>query len=315
MIRIIFCFIILATIIEGLVLFSGVIDKNEKKEMIHPIVVITTYASTPASTPTTIQTTPKKENEELKKAVEKVLNRSDDKYGIVINNLKTGQEYVMNGDREFNPASLYKLWVMATAYKQIQKGLLDKNEVLSQDIDFLNSEFDIDPTLAELTEGGVSMTVKEALERMITQSDNYAALLLSDKLQLSSVSKFLIDNNLMNSKLGEPPVSTPNDIALFLRKLYKGDIADRDTSNEMIELLKNQQLNNKLPKLLEKETVIAHKTGELESFSHDAGIVYSDNGDYIIVIMSETDNRNRANDTIAQISKEVYDYFNNQDNK
>jgi beta-lactamase class A len=283
--------------------------------MIHPIVVITTYASTPASTPTTIQTTPKKENEELKKAVEKVLNRSDDKYGIVINNLKTGQEYVMNGDREFNPASLYKLWVMATAYKQIQKGLLDKNEVLSQDIDFLNSEFDIDPTLAELTEGGVSMTVKEALERMITQSDNYAALLLSDKLQLSSVSKFLIDNNLMNSKLGEPPVSTPNDIALFLRKLYKGDIADRDTSNEMIELLKNQQLNNKLPKLLEKETVIAHKTGELESFSHDAGIVYSDNGDYIIVIMSETDNRNRANDTIAQISKEVYDYFNNQDNK
>jgi beta-lactamase class A len=79
--------------------------------------------------------------------------------------------------------------------------------------------------------------------------------------------------------------------------------------------LKNQQLNNKLPKLLEKETVIAHKTGELESFSHDAGIVYSDNGDYIIVIMSETDNRNRANDTIAQISKEVYDYFNNQDNK
>lgn len=311
MIKIFFCFILLVTIVESVVLFSGVMSKKEMKIMVEVSVVSPTivYPVMPTSVPTAIKITPIISNEGLRKVVEKVLDGKDGTYGIVINNLKTGQEYVLNGDREFNPASLYKLWVMATAYQQIQKGLLDKNDVLSQDINSLNSKFDIDPTLAEQTEGTITMTIDNALEKMITRSDNYAALLLSEKLRLSSVSRFLIDNNLIYSKLGEPPISTPNDIALFLEKLYKGDLIDQGKSQEMIELLKRQQINNKLPKNIEGNIVVAHKTGELESFSHDAGVFFTDRGDYIIVIMSETDNQRQANETIARISKAVYDYF------
>ena len=77
----------------------------------------------------------------------------------------------------------------------------------------------------------------------------------------------------------------------------------------MIDLLKKQQLNEKLPKILPENTIVAHKTGEFNSFSHDGGIVYTKNSDYIIVVMSDTNNPQEANNVIAQISKGVYEYF------
>ncbi|MEM4270897.1 MAG: serine hydrolase, partial [Candidatus Pacearchaeota archaeon] len=80
-------------------------------------------------------------------------------------------------------------------------------------------------------------------------------------------------------------------------------------SGEMLALLKKQNLNSKLPKYLPENTVVAHKTGELGEYSHDAGIVYKDSGDYIIVVLSKTQKPLDANEKIAQISKAVYDYF------
>ena len=64
-----------------------------------------------------------------------------------------------------------------------------------------------------------------------------------------------------------------------------------------------------MPKYLPSDTLIAHKTGELDSFSHDSGIVYTPNGNYIIVVMSDSTNPKGAEDRIANISKSVYDYF------
>ena len=47
----------------------------------------------------------------------------------------------------------------------------------------------------------------------------------------------------------------------------------------MLELLKAQTLNDKLPKYLPDQVIMAHKAGELDDVSHDAGIVYSPAGD------------------------------------
>ena len=77
----------------------------------------------------------------------------------------------------------------------------------------------------------------------------------------------------------------------------------------MLDLLKKQKLNNKLPANLPEGVEIAHKTGEIGYFTHDAGIVYTSKGDYIIVVLSQSDMPSAAEDRIASISKNVYDYF------
>lgn len=81
---------------------------------------------------------------------------------------------------------------------------------------------------------------------------------------------------------GENPTTTSFDIALFFEKLYKGELANEENTQKMLDLLKKQELNNKLSKYLPEEIDVAHKTGEIGWFSHDAGIVYTNYGDYSI---------------------------------
>lgn len=240
------------------------------------------------------------------------LKNSKGTFAVSIKNLKTGERYYYNEHQVFKSASLYKLWVMAEAYREIQAGTLSKQKNLSNSIENLNNDFGIASESAELTEGSLTSSVSNLLNKMITISDNYSAYLLTENIKIANIQNFLDTNGLSESKTRTSdtnPTTTASDIESFLEKLYLGDLANETYTNEMINLLKKQQLNGKLPKLLPNYTVIGHKTGELFGFSHDAGIVYTKNGDYVIVVMSDTDNPNDANETIAQISKGVYDYF------
>lgn len=248
----------------------------------------------------------------LKAVVEGELKSVNTTYGIVIKNLKTEESYYLNEHRAFETGSLYKLWVMATLYKKIDEGSIKKEDILEEEVSILNEKFKIATESAEKTEGKIKMSVRDALEQMISVSDNYSALLLTAKIRLANIAAFLKNNGFDESKVGikgEAPVTTASDIVLFYEKLYKGQLVNRQNTEEMLDLLKRQKLNNKLPKYLPKDTVIAHKTGELDLFTHDAGIVYVSNGDYIIVVLAESKDRFVTEENIAKLSKAIFDYF------
>ncbi|MCR4306008.1 MAG: class A beta-lactamase-related serine hydrolase, partial [Candidatus Daviesbacteria bacterium] len=191
------------------------------------------------------------------------------------------------------------------------------DDSLTGDIATLNRKFNIASDSAELKEGSMSFTVKSALRQMITISHNYAALMLTEKVKVSRVREWLTKNGFNASSVRtedtSSPVSTPYDIAKFLEKLYKEELGDAQSTQEMLNLLKDQQLNDGLPKYLsnskEKPIAVAHKTGEVGWFKNDAGIVFTEKGDYIIVVMSETKSPTGAQERIALISKAVFDYF------
>ncbi len=245
----------------------------------------------------------------LKEVIEKKKEGIAGTYGIIVKNLKTGQSYSSNEERSFEAGSLYKLWVMLTAFEQIEKGELKEGEVLSEDIADLNNAFNISSKDAELTEGGITLSVKDALEQMITISHNYAALLLAQRVKISSVSTYLKAHNFNDSNVGEPPKTTAFDIALLLEKLYKGELANPENTQKMLELLKRQKLNDGLPKYLPEGTQVGHKTGDIGWFKHDVGIVFQSSGDYIIVVLSESNSPSGAQEKIAEISKAVFEFF------
>lgn len=251
----------------------------------------------------------------LRKTILSALSGATGKYSVVVKNLETEEAESLYGDKVYKIGSLYKLWIMAETFNQIQKGTLSKDEILSEDVRALNKEFGIDPEYAELTDGTVTLSVENALKQMISISHNYAALLLTKKIGLSNIAKFLEVNGFKNSRVGEIATSTANDIALFLEKLYKNELNNERYTREMLDLLKSQTFNDKLPKYLPKGIAVAHKTGELDYLSHDAGIIYSQNGDYLIVVLSETSYPPGAEERIAQISKSAYDYFSKKNNK
>lgn len=247
-------------------------------------------------------------------AVQSALVGTHGTYGIVIKDLKTNESYMQNEERPFASGSLYKLWVMATVYEQMEDGKLHMSDELSKNVVDLNKEFSIDPSAAEKTDGTITYSVQDALYQMITISDNYAALLLTDKVGLNNINSFLNEYGFSHSHVGvngNPPTTTPEDIAGFFEKLYNEQLVDKQSSDSMLDLLKQQKLNDKIPEYLPDDVVVAHKTGELDDVTHDAGIVYAPSGDYLIVVLSEIDDRDLANERIANVSKNVYDYFNN----
>lgn len=252
-------------------------------------------------------------NSSLKNVVDNALAGTRGTYGIVIKNLKTGESYYSNERKIFEAGSLYKLWLMGAVYEKINKGEIAEDEILSQDVAVLNQEFGIGQDEAELTEDRVTLSVTDALRQMIVISHNYAALLLAEKVGVSGIKSFLSENGFNSSETGTPPKTTASDIALFFEKLHQGKLVSPEYSQKMIELLKEQQSNDGLPKYLPDKSKVANKTGDIGWFKHDAGIIYTDTGDdYVIVVMSESDSPAGAQERIALISKAVYDYFNNR---
>lgn len=245
-------------------------------------------------------------NEKIKEIVDEELRGEKGTYSIVYKNLKNGDFYAYQSDRVYESASLYKLFVMGKTYEAIQAGDLTHETVLSDTVQRLNERFDIASDEAELNEGSFKMTTDTALEQMITISHNYAALLLSSTLKSSVIKEFIARNGFVHTDFEAPPKTTAEDIALFYEKLYKKQLVTPSASEDMISLLKRQELNDRIPKYLPKSIQVAHKTGELGGVKHDAGIVFTPEGDYILVMMSESGAPQHAAEVEARISEKIY---------
>lgn len=244
----------------------------------------------------------------IKEAIDKVIKDEKGTYSFYVKNLKTGEEVGVDEHKVYDTASLYKLWVAAELEDKIQSGQISKDDQVKEDVAKLNAQFNIASEQAELTDGEIDTTVSAALEQMIVVSDNYSALVLSKLIGLSNVTSFLSNYGFSESNLN-PPRSTAYDIGQFYQLLYNSRIINTSASDEIMELLKDQKLNDRIPKYLPENVEIAHKTGELDGVKHDAGIIFAPFGDYILVAMSETRDPQHAAEVIARVSSEVYKYF------
>ncbi len=249
----------------------------------------------------------KKDQSPIEKAVTTVLAQRKGTYAVFYKDLKTGETYEKNSHTSLQSASLYKLWIMGELFRQIDAGAIKKEEVLKESVENLNNTFGIASESAELKEGDIELSVEDALEKMITVSDNYAALLLSARIRLSNVTGFLKTYGLNESSLGVPPATTAHDTGILFEKLYEGEIVGQLYSKEMLAILQRQRLNDRLPKYIPPGVLVAHKTGELDGFKHDGGIIYASNGPYVLVVLSKSEDEAYAAETIALISKVVYE--------
>jgi beta-lactamase class A len=269
------------------------------------------YYNYPLVTTSVFENT-QKNDQILQTAIQKELIDAKGTYSIGILDLNTNHSFYFNQQTFYNTASLYKIWIMAIVYQQIQEGILQSDDVISIDAATLNKELEVPLEEAEQPSGIIRFTIQDALEKMITLSDNNAALLLTHAIKLSSVKKFLKENNFNHShggEIGHLPSSNSEDIVLFFDKLYHRKFANEKYTNAMIELLKKQELNTIIPKYLPSNTSIAHKTGAIDLFTHDAGIIFIRDYPYVLVTLSNTDSPPAAEERMARISKNVYEHF------
>jgi len=138
---------------------------------------------------------------------------------------------------------------------------------------------------------------------MIAYSNNTCADALLNMVGRSSLTSEAHDIGCVNTSfLNTAEIkTTPADLLLFLGQLQMGQILNQQASRDrLIGAMKNNVYRLGIPTGL-GEFVVADKVGFLDDLLHDASIVYSPTGTYILVIM--TDGSSWAN--IASLASQI----------
>ena len=203
-----------------------------------------------------------------------------------------------NPDLPLIAASVIKVPIMVTAFRDMAAGALDPDEVVT-----IRPEMK-KPSCGALTymHDGLEVTVMDLITLMIILSDNTATNLMIDKLTPEHVNRTMeelgIPGICLRRRLFEPELSakgiqntvTARGVGLLLERMAEGALLGRAEDDRMLKILLDQRLNGKLPFYLHSEGVkCAHKTGEDDGITHDAGIVYAERP-FALVMLSNNVN-------------------------
>jgi beta-lactamase class A len=261
--------------------------------------------------------------------LERYLHPPGGKIGIAYLNLETGAAFVHDDDVTFHAASTMKVPLMLGLFQAIDGGELRLDQPIAVRNQFqslidgstftLDPKEDSDPELYQAI--GSTRTVEELIRRMIVRSSNLATNLLIEQIGASRAQDLMrtlgayrieIRRGVEDNKAYEAGINniaTAGDLAIALTALVKGDTFKPASAARMIEILKAQEFNEKIPAGLPEGTVVAHKTGDITGVHHDAAIVFPPGTKpYILVVLTDGYPDEKAADhTIAEVSRVVWE--------
>ncbi len=167
------------------------------------------------------------------------------------------------------------------------------------------------------------LSIERLIGLMIYESDNTATNILTNLLGIEYLNNafkaFGLKNTDLSRKIadyhlrekGIENYTTAEDMALILEKIYRRILVNKDISEKCIGILKLQRINDRIPKYLPVDIVIAHKTGLEAGICHDVGIVFTRRGDFLISVLTKhkDSNSNPAKEFIAKVALYTYNYF------
>jgi beta-lactamase class A len=136
---------------------------------------------------------------------------------------------------------------------------------------------------------GKGRTIDECLQAMIVVSDNACGAAGLRIVGQSALTAGLRRDGFVATSLASPQQTSADDIALFLERTRDGTILGPDSgaeSAELYQLLRQQEVNDRLPTGLPSGTAIAHKTGDVRHWAHDAGVITTPRGDVLLAVLS-----------------------------
>jgi beta-lactamase class A len=307
--------VIALTFLAASFYFAHVVGRAVKGQVVQPAQV-----KTPAA--------PKREEDAgkrkaawaaLKKGIEHELKGFSGVAGVVVKDLDKNWEINANKGLRIPSASMVKIPIMMSYFYAAN----EKKLSLQDAVEIRNSDKVAGSGALKFEMPGKAFTIEELIGRMITESDNTAANMLINRLGLDSLNAYFKKLGLKNTNLsrkmmdfkerkqGVENYTTVGDISYLLEQLYRGRFLNAEASRQCIEILARQKMKDRIPKKLPAGIIVAHKTG-LENFlCHDAGIVYTDKGNFLIAVLTKHRNRTaqEAKSAIADISLLTYNYY------
>lgn len=229
---------------------------------------------------------------------------------VAISDLETGARFDHHGDRWFHAASTIKVAILLGVFGAIHRGdLLPQSRVHVRNR-FLSAHdgspyrvrADRDANAEVHREIGRTLRVSELAEQMIVSSSNLATNLLLDLVGIDVLQRTLEQFGLEGIDLRrgvedelafEHGISnrvTANGLTSLLGLIGEERAFSPELSHRMLDILHGQQFRSGIPAGLPSEARVAHKTGEISTAAHDAGLVYlPGRKPYALAVLTEWD--------------------------
>jgi len=272
--------------------------------------------------------------ENLKEKIMLELQNGNGLFAVAFKDLATRETILINDKISFHAASTMKTPVLIELYKQAAAGKFSLTDSLVVKNSFSSivdgSEFTLDSAddsqLELYRQVGQKKTIAALAYQMIIASSNLATNMMIELVKAENVMKTMkeigandiqvlrgVEDNKAFEK-GLNNTTTAFDQLLIFEKMAKHQLVSRKACEAMISILLDQKFNEIIPAKLPGNVKVAHKTGSITGIQHDAGIVFLPGGKkYVLILLSKFEgNEKKAQETMANISKLIYDYMSPQ---
>lgn len=293
-------------------------------------------AQTPASIPSVDRSAT------LEAQLHQIASEHHGHVALFAKNLKTGETVGIDADKAVQTASVIKLAILFDAMEQVRAGT-----VRLEDTIVLRKEDQVGGSgVLQLFDTPLTLTLRDVLMLMITQSDNTAANLAIDHLELDNINAEIralgLKDTWLYKKISKPSTepmpsdqkvfglgkTTPREMATLLARIYRCQFTgarqrpaegDGALCSAMLTMLQKQAFRDGLPRYLEAhdsaqaDAAMGNKTGSLNAVRNDVGLVSTKAGPIVLSIFTYENvdqgwsSDNEAELTIAKLSKAIID--------
>jgi beta-lactamase class A len=241
---------------------------------------------------------------------------------------ETRIQWSYDADAYFHGASTVKLAVLAGLYGEITRGRLKADDPVHVRNRFtgavggqpftLDLASEPDPEIARRV--GKTLTLRELAYGMITRSSNLATNLLIDVVGIDTIQQCLedlkIEGILMRRgvqdhaafEAGVNNLVTANGLLRLLRLISDGRVHSPEACADMLEILLDTRAKSGIPAGLPGDAHVAHKTGNISTVHHDAGIIYvGRKRPFFLVVLTQFEEQRRRSTAVAEVSRDIYD--------
>ena len=236
-------------------------------------------------------------------------------------------QWSCNGDAFFHAASTMKLAVLVGVFRQVFRKELELQapvhvrnrftSLVGEEPFSLDLDHDASPEVAASL--GKAMSVKDLAYQMITTSSNLATNLLIDVVSVGVIQKALDELRVEGIEVlrgvddqrafeaGQNNMVTADGLLKVLRLISDGRVYSPEISGALLEILLDQRHKSGIPAGLPGGAQVAHKTGNIATVHHDAGIVYvGQRRPYAVVILTQSAAGVGGNTAVADVSRHIY---------
>lgn len=255
----------------------------------------------------------------LETAIRRVLDQARGRIGVAVAELPNGAVTEINGDETFRAASVIKVPILYELFRKSEARKLNLDQVHVMSENNICAGSGVIRTLHR----PLQLTLKDLATLMIIISDNSATNELIDVVGIDAVNSTMeslaLHRTVLRRKMlgdvgGDVPfdkdnVSSPCDLVTLLKEICSAGHLTRRSCESLLEIMKLQQLTNKIPRYLPANLAIANKTGTVKGVSNDAGILFLEKPVAIAVMCMDLEHSAYGSDVIASIGRVVYDYY------